>query len=64
MEISKLVEFTFFLNGLSSLIGFNAIVSSLDYFQTVYTDYDVNRWFPIPFSIGGFMMALAYHKIQ
>ena len=64
MEISKLVEFTFFLNGLSSLIGFNAIICSLDYFGSIYTQFDVNKWFTVPFNVGGLFVALIYHTLQ
>lgn len=36
MSITKLVKFTFFINGVSALLGWNAVLTSLDYFNSVY----------------------------
>jgi len=38
---SGFVKLTFFMLGISSLIGWNAVLTALDYFAGKYPDYDV-----------------------
>lgn len=51
----------FFMNGITILVGWNAVLTSLDYFSTVYTTHNVYLFFPIPiFAAYGFT-AITYH---
>lgn len=45
---SNINKITFLLNGISSLLGWNAILSSFDYYASRYPTSDVYLWFPIP----------------
>lgn len=51
----------FFVNGITILVGWNAVLTSLDYFATVYPSYNVYLYFPIPIFAAYGLTAVTYH---
>lgn len=54
----------FLINGIASLLGYNALLTSLDYFNYVYKDYDVYSWFLPPAFLAYVFTALTYKFIS
>lgn len=54
----------FFCNGITSLLGWNAVLGSLDYFNHVYVDYNVFLYFPVPVFIAYATTAVLFHTIS
>jgi hypothetical protein len=54
----------FLFNGISSLLAWNAVLSSLDYFAYVYEDYNVYTLFSPPLFVGYFLICLLYQKLS
>jgi equilibrative nucleoside transporter 1/2/3 len=54
----------FLINGISSLLAWNAVLSSLDYFAYVYADYSVYTLFTPPLFVGYFIICLLYQKLS
>ena len=54
----------FFLNGVTSLLGWNVILTSLDYFHYVYEDYNVYLYFPIPVFIAYVLTGISFNWIS
>ena len=54
----------FFCNGVASLLGWNAILNSLEYFAAAYPEDNVYSLIPIPVFIGYMLVALSYHEIS
>lgn len=57
-------NYLFLLNGISSLLGWNAVLSALDYFAYVYEDYSVYTLFTPPLFVGYFLICLLYQKLS
>ena len=45
---STINKFTFLFNGISSLLGWNAVLATFDFYAAQYPDDNVYLWFPIP----------------
>lgn len=54
----------FFCNGVASLLGWNAILNSLDYLASAYPENNVYSLIPIPVFVGYLLVALSYHEIS
>lgn len=61
---SKSTVFYFFCNGITSLLGWNAVLSSLDYFANAYPNYNVYSNFPLPLFAGYLLVAVSYHILS
>lgn len=57
------LDILFLLNGITSLLGWNAVLSSLDYFAYVYP-YNVYQYFPIPLFIGYAITGASYNMLS
>lgn len=64
MEIDKFTKATFYMNGVSSLLGWNVILSAFDFFQNAFPGRDVTTYFPIPLFIAYVMVGLMYNRFQ
>jgi equilibrative nucleoside transporter 1/2/3 len=64
MEIDKFTKITFVMNGISSLLGWNVILSAFDFFQNSFPGRDVTNYFPIPLFVAYVMTGLVYNKMQ
>lgn len=54
----------FTLNGVNSLLGWNAVLASLDYFQASFSDYNIYSFLPIPLFIGYLLVGSSYHLLS
>ena len=54
----------FFINGVSSLLGWNAVLAALDYFGDSYMEYNVYSFLPLPLFIGYIAIGLSFHEIS
>ncbi len=52
----------FFVNGINSLVGWNAVLASLDYFADRFKGYNIYSFLPLPLFIGYITMGLIHHK--
>lgn len=57
-------QLIFLVNGISSILGWNAVLASLDYFQSAYPAYPVANYFPIPVFVAYLLVALVFHRLQ
>lgn len=57
-------ENLFFLNGITSLLGWNAVLSSLDYFNIIYKGYNVYLYFPIPVFVAYVLTGIIFNWIS
>lgn len=51
----------FLINGITALLGWNAVLSSFDYYTYVYEPYNVVLWFPIPLFAAYMMVGVLYN---
>lgn len=42
-------KYIFICIGIASLISWNSVLTAIDYFETIYPDYQPSFWFPIPY---------------
>lgn len=54
----------FFINGVNSLLGWNTILASLDYFGDSFEDYAVNSFLPVPLFVAYLIVGVLYHDIS
>ncbi len=54
----------FLVNGIASLLGYNALLTSLDYFNWVYKGYDVYSLFLPPVFAGYVLIVLSYRWLS
>ena len=57
-------QYLFLINGISSLLGYNALLTSLDYFDFVYDGYDVHSLFLPPVFLGYVVVVLSLRWIS
>ncbi len=64
--LSKLTStnIVFFMNGILSLLGWNAILTSFSYFAYQYDGYDVYLYFPVPLFTGYAIIGLTFKMIS
>lgn len=61
MKDTKSTILIFFVNGTNSLIGWSAVLASLDYFADRFKDYNIYSFLPLPLFLGYICMGLLYH---
>ena len=54
----------FFLNGINALLGWNAVVAALDYFQASFMDYNIYSFLPVPLFIAYLLVDLLFQKVS
>ena len=54
----------FFVNGINSLLGWNAVLAALDYFNERYPDYGVYKYLSLPLFVGYLIIGLSYHEVS
>jgi equilibrative nucleoside transporter 1/2/3 len=54
----------FTINGINSLLGWNAVLASLDYFQKQFVDYNIYSFLPIPLFMGYLLTGFSYHILS
>lgn len=57
-------QILFLVNGIASLLGYNALLTSLDYFNYVYKGYDVYSLFLPPVFAGYVVIVLSYRWLS
>lgn len=57
-------DYLFLINGIASLLGYNALLTSLDYFNSVYKGYDVYSLFLPPVFLGYVLIVLSYRWLS
>lgn len=58
------IENLFFLNGIVSLLGWNVVLTSLDYFNFIYEEYNVYLYFPIPCFLAYVITGATFHYVS
>ena len=61
---SKINRLTFLINGVSSLLGWNAILSCFDYYQGKFPSQNVYLWFPIPLFLMYVVVGVTLHLMH
>lgn len=54
----------FLVNGINSLLGWNAVLAAFDYFQNSFKDYNIYTYLSIPLFIGYIIVGASYHIIS
>lgn len=62
-DTSKTI-FIFLINGINSLLGWNAVLAALDYFQEAFRDFNIYTYLPIPVFVGYIVTGSTYHILS
>jgi hypothetical protein len=54
----------FTLNGINSLLGWNAVLAALDYFAFKFNAYNIYSFLPIPLFVGYIIIGLTFHELS
>ena len=54
----------FFINGINSLLGWNAVLAALDYFASSFKDFNVYSFMPVPVFIGYIITGSSFHVLS
>lgn len=54
----------FMINGINSLLGWNAVLAALDYFFACFSEYNVYSFLPIPVFAGYLTVGSNYHNLS
>lgn len=54
----------FTLNGINSLLGWNAVLAALDYFAYKFEGYNIYSFLPIPLFMGYIIIGLTFHELS
>jgi len=54
----------FLMNGINSLLAWNAVLAALDYFQAAFSSYNIYAYLPIPVFIGYIIIGGIYHNLS
>jgi hypothetical protein len=54
----------FFINGINSLLGWNAVLVSLDYFADSFVGYNIYSFLPVPCFIGYMIVGATFHVLS
>lgn len=49
---------------MNSVLGWNAVLSTLDYFKVKFTDFNVYSFLPIPVFVGYIVIGMLFHSIS
>ena len=58
----KSISHVFFINGIIAILGYNSVLSSLDYFNQVYQSFNVFLYFILPCFICATIVSLSFQK--
>lgn len=58
------VENLFLLNGITSLLGWNAVLSSMDYYGYVYDPHNIPLWFPVPLFVAYLTVGVLFNWLS
>lgn len=58
------IPVVFFFNGVTAVLGWNCVLTSLDYFNWVYPSYNIFLYFPIPCFVGATIISLTFAFIS
>lgn len=61
---TPILKVTFLINGVSSLLGWNAILASFDYYNSKFPTSNVYLWFPIPLFLMYVTVGLTLHLMH
>lgn len=61
---STINKITFLVNGISSLLGWNAVLATFDFYNAQYPDGNVYLWFPIPLFLMYVVIGLLWKEIH
>jgi hypothetical protein len=54
----------FTINGINSLLGWNAVLASLDYFAAAFSDFNIYSFLPVPLFAGYLTVGSTYHILS
>jgi len=54
----------FLINGISSILGWNAMLATFDYFQSAFRDFHVYSFLPVPVYAGYLLVGFIYHMLS
>ena len=54
----------FFINGINSLLGWNAVLAAFDYFASSFTQYNIYSFLPVPLFVGYLVVGTTYHFLS
>ena len=54
----------FTINGINSLLGWNAVLAALDFFQSKFLDYNIYSFLPVPLFVGYLVVGSTYHELS
>jgi hypothetical protein len=54
----------FFINGINSLLGWNAVLAALDYFQASFPAFNIYTYLPIPVFVGYIVIGSTFHLLS
>jgi hypothetical protein len=54
----------FTINGINSLLGWNAVLAALDYFNNSFLGYNIYSFLPVPLFAGYLTVGFAYHSLS
>lgn len=61
---TRINKFTFLINGISSLLGWNAVLATFDFYAAQYPEGNVYLWFPIPLFLMYVVVGLLWKEIH
>jgi hypothetical protein len=64
MEDTKSTVLIFLINGINSLLGWNAVLAALDYFQASFKEFNIYTYLPIPVFVGYIIIGSTYHILS
>lgn len=63
-QATTLTSIEFLLNGMISLLSWNSVLCSLDYFAAVYSDFNVYSLYPFSVFVAYLITAIFFHEIS
>jgi hypothetical protein len=54
----------FLINGINSVLGWNAVLAASDYFKDSFLDYNIYSFLPIPLYAGNLTVGFTYHMLS
>lgn len=64
MTVNRFTKFTFLVNGISSLLGWNVILSCFDFFDQKFPGKEPATYFPVPLFVAYVVIVLLYNEMQ
>jgi hypothetical protein len=61
---STKINLLFTINGMNVVLGWNAVLAALDYFQASFPDFKVYAILPVPVFVGYMIIGINYHSLS